>query len=344
MIASDVTDAIQISLERDVRAFELPFWEQLAASSDAPHIFATPQWHRAWWEEFGAGKELVVLVLERRGEPFGIAPFYVKVEDGRRVLRWVGGIDLTDYLGPICSPADRAAVAEAVVGWLRDGEVSWDVFDAHNMPVPHGFAEMLVDHADRAGFRFEIEQEETAAILRLPHDWDGYLASLKSKERHELKRKRRRIEREHPDAAVRGFTEASLTTDLETFFDLHKGSEGMKGHFMKPEIATFFRRVAETFAPLGWLRLDFLEIGGTALAATFGFEREGSVYLYNSAYETELRRLSPGLILVSELLRDSIARELEIFDFMRGPERYKYQLGAEAIPLNNVRIFNEASA
>jgi hypothetical protein len=30
---------------------------------------------------------------------------------------------------------------------------------------------------------------------------------------------------------------------------------------------------------------------------------------------------------------------LKIFDFMRGPERYKYQLGGQAVPLNNVKLF-----
>ena len=90
--------------------------------------------------------------------------------------------------------------------------------------------------------------------------------------------------------------------------------------------------------PLGWLRLDLLEIGGTAVAATFGFQLDRSFYLYNSAYEPDFRRLSPGLVLVSELVKRAIDEGRERFDFLRGPERYKYQLGAEAVPLNNVRI------
>jgi CelD/BcsL family acetyltransferase involved in cellulose biosynthesis len=62
------------------------------------------------------------------------------------------------------------------------------------------------------------------------------------------------------------------------------------------------------------------------------------MYLYNSAFEMEARRLSPGLILVSQQIEEAIERGFEVFDFLRGPERYKYQLGAEAVPLNNVRV------
>jgi CelD/BcsL family acetyltransferase involved in cellulose biosynthesis len=129
-----------------------------------------------------------------------------------------------------------------------------------------------------------------------------------------------------------------LEGDLKLFVEMHRGAEGMKGHFMRPEIATFFERVAHAFAPIGWLRMDFLEIGDRAIASSFGFELDDRFYLYNSAYEPELGRLSPGLVLVSELVKGAISSNTSVFDFLRGPERYKYQLGAQAVPLNNVRI------
>ncbi|MFP5298160.1 MAG: GNAT family N-acetyltransferase [Actinomycetota bacterium] len=335
-----ITMTASVTLHSDPGIFDGEPWQRLVESDPDRHVFSTPEWNRLWWEEFGAGKELLVLEMERQGRTFGIVPLYVKPEDGRRVLRFIGGIDLTDYLGPLCAPPDRYAVAEALVGWLAAGEIGWDEFDGHNMPVPWHFAEYLAERADISHLGFKLDQEETAAQLRLPPDWESYLASLEAKERHELKRKRRRIGRDHPDARVRRSTPETLDADLKTFVAMHRGTEGLKGHFMRPEIATFFERVGRAFCELGWLRLDFLEIGDTPIATTFGFELEGTFYLYNSAYEPDAKRLSPGLILVSHLIEDSIERGLGMFDFMRGPERYKYQLGAEAVPLNNVRVLN----
>lgn len=321
-------------------AFRLPAWRALLDRDPRRSIFATPQWHRVWWEEFGSGKDLFVLVMGTGAATEAIVPLYRKRAQGRAVLRFVGGIDLTDYLGPVCAPGSHAAVAHSLLEWLVRSGVEWDEFDAHNLPVPAGFADHLVERADALGFDFDLEQEETAALLVLPPSWDGYLASLPSKERHELRRKRRRLEREHPDARVRRATAETLEADLKTFVEMHRGAQGHKGHFMRPEIATFFERMARSFEPLGWLRLDLLEIGGRAVASTFGFELQGTFYLYNSAYEPDAARLSPGLVLVSELVRSSIEQGLEIFDFLRGPERYKYELGAQAVPLNNVRIRN----
>lgn len=329
---------LEVQEHADEACFELPAWRLLLDRDPNKHIFATPEWNRVWWEEFAGEKELIVLTLHRGDEVAAIVPLYRKTEEGRQILRFVGGIDLTDYLGPICSADDRDSVAETLVRWLTETDTQWDEFDAHNMPVPFGFAEFLVDRADRAGFTFTMEQEETSAVMPLPPEWDSYLAMLGSKDRHELKRKRRRLEREHPDAVFRSSDEDNLEQDLKVFIDMHRGAEGMKGHFMRPEIATFFERMAHEFIGLGWLRLDFLEVAGRSVASTFSFEFNNTFYLYNSSYEPEVRRLSPGFVLVSELVKRAIGDGVQRFDFLRGPEQYKYQLGAQALPLHNVRI------
>ena len=329
--------ALEVRVDCDAGCFDLPEWRTLLERDPNTHIFATPEWHRTWWEEFGASKKLQILTMWRGDDLAGIVPLYLK-EETKRILRFVGGIDLTDYLGPVCALEDRDDIADTLVEWLAETDVEWDEFDAHNMPVPFGFAEFLVDRVDRHGFGWTLDQEETSAVLALPADWDSYLAALSTKDRHELKRKLRRIEREHPNATLRTSTEESLDGDLKMFVDMHRGTEGMKGHFMRPEIATFFERVARTFMPLGWLRLDLLEIAGHPIASTFGFELGDTFYLYNSAYEPEMARLSPGLALVANLVRSFIERGYGYFDFLRGPERYKYQLGAQPLPLNNVRV------
>ena len=335
---------LDIQLDCTERCFDLPAWRELLGRDPNRQLFAYPEWNRAWWEEFKTGKDLFLMTMSRGGEPAAVVPLYRRVHEGRKLLRFIGGIDLTDYLGPICSLEDRGDVAEALVEWLATTDVEWDEFDAHNMLVPLGFSEHLVERADARGFYFQIEQEETSAILPLPHEWEAYLMTLDKKERHELRRKRRRLEREHPDARVRTATPETLDADFKTFVEMHRGAEGHKGHFMRPEIATFFRRIADAAMPLGWLRLDLLEIGDRAVASTFGFEIERKFYLYNSAYEPDAARLSPGHVLVSELVKRCIEHGLEVFDFLRGPERYKYQFGAQPVPLNNVRILKDEVA
>lgn len=324
-------------------AFDLPQWRDVLAADPTRHVFSTPEWHRVWWEEFGAGKKLFVLTF-LDPHPVGLAALTLDDTEAGGGLRFLGGDDLTDYMGPLSAgPAHLPAIADALVRYVLEEIDGWSVFDARCLPVPFGFAEWLAEAADRHRVRFEIDQHEMTAVLALPDSFDTYLEGLDAKDRHEVRRKLRRLDRELSGADVSTADASSLEADLKSFIDLHRGSEGLKGKFMAPERQTFFARIARAFQPLGWLSLNFLEANGRRAASTFGYDFEGTYSLYNSAYEREFRPLSPGLVLVVRLIERCIARGIRRFDFLRGEERYKFQLGAQALPLHAVRLFHHST-
>lgn len=332
---------MDVKLTQSPDAFDLPEWRALLAADPHRHIFSTPEWNRAWWEEFGGGKELFVLTFLDPG-PVGLAALILdQTPEGGR-LRFLGGDDLTDYLGPLSAEHEHLpAIAEALVGYARDDIPGWATFDAKCLPVPFHFAEWLVVAADRLGLEFRIDQPEMTLVLELPSSFDEYLEALGRRERHELRRKLRRFEREAPEASVATATGETLEADLEVFAGMHRGSEGLKGKFMAPERATFFARVARLFQPLGMLSLDFLEVGGRRIASTFSYDFNQTFYLYNSAYDHGLGSLSPGLMLATGLIRRSIERGYRLFDLLRGQERYKFELGGVPLPLHTVTIYSK---
>mgnify|MGYP001824642062 CR=1 FL=1 len=68
-------------------------------------------------------------------------------------------------------------------------------------------------------------------------------------------------------------------------------------------------------------------------SAIFSFEDADGFYLYNSAFEPELRSLSPGNVMLSHLIEQAINNGKRLFDFLKGDETYKFRLGATARPL-----------
>ena len=229
-------------------------------------------------------------------------------------------------------------MAQALLTYVRDKLGDWSYSDAKSMPVPFGFSEWLIEAADRLGVLSRLELHELTAVLALPSSFDEYLGGLPRKQRHELSRKMRRFDRELPGAVLKRSSASDLEADLNSFFELHRGSQGRKGEFMSPARARFFERVAGAFVEKGELSLDSLQADGRMVAATFSFEYEGVFYLYNSAYDPNLKSVSPGLILVARLIEQSIEKGLRRFDFLRGRERYKYDLGAEALPLHSILV------
>ena len=178
-----------------------------------------------------------------------------------------------------------------------------------------------------------------ARCWRCPATWDEYLARLSGKDRHELKRKMRKLERELPavtvsvHAGAEGWDEA-----LGRFLTLHRLSKVGKARFMDARMERFFRDVTLALARRGWGRLWFLESEGVPVASFLCMEHGGSVGLYNSGFDPAHARLAPGIVLLAHMIRDAIERGVPVFDFLRGEESYKRDFGPTPEHLLNVRI------
>jgi CelD/BcsL family acetyltransferase involved in cellulose biosynthesis len=181
--------------------------------------------------------------------------------------------------------------------------------------------------------------EERCPVLHLPRSWEAYLESLGSKQRHELTRKIRRLEREAADARVTcAATRDEVEPRMGDFLDLHRRSHTGKARFMDARMESFFRRVAGALAEAGQARLWFLDSPGGPLATFFTLEWDDTVGLYNSGFRPDRAGLSPGVVLLGHLIGDAIARGKRRFDFLRGEERYKYDFGPRPEDVYRVRI------
>jgi len=112
------------------------------------------------------------------------------------------------------------------------------------------------------------------------------------------------------------------------------GSE-QKRNFLSKEMRSFFSELIKTFYP-GQLSLSFLENGAFKIAASLTFLFKDEVLLYNSGFDPQYSYLSPGLVLKAYLIRKSIEEGKKRFDFLRGGEKYKYDLGGKERKLYKV--------
>jgi CelD/BcsL family acetyltransferase involved in cellulose biosynthesis len=204
-----------------------------------------------------------------------------------------------------------------------------EVWDLHCLRASSPTVAILPAMAPTVGLSTVVQREERCPVLGLPESWDDYLKGLAGKDRHELRRKIRRLEREWRDARIRAHASPhGLDQPLTTFLTLHRRSKSGKARFMDARMEGFFRKIAAALAARGWLRLWFLERDSGPVASLFCLEFDGSVGLYNSGFDPAHAALSPGIVLLAHVVRDAIERRLRRFDFLRGEEPYKYAFGA----------------
>jgi len=174
------------------------------------------------------------------------------------------------------------------------------------------------------------EKQEVSPYLNLPGSWDEYLTSLPRRYRKELKRKFKRLNEVK--------YEYIATDNLDEFIRLHRLSDPSKKQFMTEPMAAFFKAVFQTRFPDWENRLEFLIINGQAVAGIISFVSQTEVWLYNSGFDPRFNYYSPGLLLKAKGIQRAIEQGKKKYDFLRGSERYKYELWAKDLNLYRIEI------
>ena len=177
----------------------------------------------------------------------------------------------------------------------------------------------------------KISKQDQVVNLMLPESYEKYLAVLPRKKRHELKRKKVRFQEMYPQAVLRESKDSEI---FETFIKLHKTSDGDKGNFMNDEVTAFF---SSLLTMKGW-KIYYLEVDNAIAACCFVYEDEVGSYLYNSSKNNTFNEVNPGIIIIDKIIEQLIKKEFTFFDFLKGTERYKFDLGGISTQLYDIEI------
>ena len=328
-------------------------WDDLLTRSASDVVFMTWQWQALWWKHFGEvqGCSLHLLAVRREGGALiGIAPLFVTSEplpplrgysrgvprsEGEgaplRSVRIVGGIDIADYLDIIAAPESLTEVWSAALDYICSIRDEWDVIDIHSLPAKSPSRDVICETAEQHGLFCEVLREDVCPVLELPPDWNTYLMGLRKKDRHELRRKVRKLEGRDDSRwyLVNPTDVAALEKAMHIFIDLHRKSGEDKARFMGERMARFFDALVHDLASTGWLDIAILDMDGQSAAAYCSFNYKKRIYLYNSGYEPKWASYSAGIALLAYRIHKAILQGMEVFDFLRGDEPYKYDFGAK---------------
>jgi CelD/BcsL family acetyltransferase involved in cellulose biosynthesis len=193
----------------------------------------------------------------------------------------------------------------------------------------------------RLGWKIQKEAIQPAPAILLPASWDEYLAGIKKKQRHEIRRKMRRAESH--DVPINWYIveeEGKLDEEIDAFLDL-MAYDPEKKSFLTEVMRTQMRQAIHTAFRAGWLQLAFLEFGGEKAAGYLNFDDMGRIWIYNSGINYKFFDLSPGWVLLTYLIQWGIDHGRTMLDFMRGDEDYKYRFGGEDRFVMRVQITRE---
>jgi CelD/BcsL family acetyltransferase involved in cellulose biosynthesis len=297
-------------------------WLGLLGESVLDHIFLTPYWVSAWWHHLGSG-ELRLLSLRRNGELIAVAPLVKRDQ----VFCLAADRDLCDYADIVVRRGEEVGVSGALLDYLAHHNAD---FRFYPLLPQSTLLTHLAPLAQHRGYTVATHELTPAVSLELPGSWEEYLETLSGKERHEVRRKLRRLN----EAGGVDFSSITPTPPrVEQFLSMFRSSRADKEEFLTPQRETFFRTLISQMEDRGHLRLYFLEVAERPVAAALCFDYGDTLYLYNNGFDPQYTALSPGLMSKVLALQEAIRQGKRVFDFLSGAETYKLRLGGRQTPL-----------
>ena len=297
-------------------------WNELAMRVGNP--FLSTDWLISWWDHFGTGSPVVIVLKDGEG-------------------RMTGGAFCHRTRFRIESPANLGSMHGHWDVLARSDDARRDVWRALARLAPGRLylAGLLEDTRETdiaretlAGEGFEIYRRggSPCPYLLLPDCWETLLAGVSRNLRSQVGRRERALQKvgELRFRTVTGGPE--MPSALEHMFRLEaSGWKARKGSAIlnDPAVEGLYRSFASRASERGWLRLYLLELDGEPIAADLGgaFGRTG--LLIKTGFDEDHGRLSPGLVLRAKVLQASIEEGLELYDFLAGAQPYKLRWGAQ---------------
>lgn len=295
-------------------------------------LFVLPWWLKTWWDTFGENNDPEILAGYRQGKLLGLAP--LSIQD--KTARFIGGENVCDYqdmvatsnhphefLKVILTHLKKRGIRSLQLGTLRPESISLT---------------RLPNLAKQMGYAVECSQVSYSYEIILPRSWESYLYLLKGKQRHEIRRKLRRLN-EAGDVQFRVLERSDeISEAMDIFFSLFKASRPDKSEFLTEQMMSFFRLLAQRMAQQGFLRLFFLDIDQVPAAGVMCFDYNDTLFLYNNGYNPQFSHLSPGFLSKVYSIRDAIEQGKLRYDLLKGDEGYKKRLGSTPVPLYHLKI------
>ncbi len=176
-------------------------WNTLLAESTDHLPFLRFEYLQNWWLTRGGGEwdqdsQLVLITAHRDESLVGIAPLFWTKHEGKPSLLNLGAIEISDFLNFLVRPEDLDQFTTGLLDFLAlNPDIPiWKKLDLYNILESSPIISSLKKEASARQWNFQSNRLQPAPYVTLSGDWETYLANIDKKQRHEIRRKIRRLE------------------------------------------------------------------------------------------------------------------------------------------------------
>jgi hypothetical protein len=303
-------------------------------------VYLSYEWHKIWLESHKDSLSPFIVAIYDNDILLAIFPLCVRKEKIKNFcfLRtgYVGAKDANYSQFLIARDADKKEVFNEFFKTLREiWQKKWFFLTLPVLCSDSLETGIFLEALKSSCFWAEINII-SAPFIKIEGDEQWYVNNyIKKKLRKDLIRQENNAVKEFGDIKI----EIAGKSDLEYFFEMHIKewqSRGEKSRYLDAGNREFEKRLLSDFEFIDFVKLKF---GEQVVAYHMGYRYNGHFYYRRPTFDLRFAHLSPGKLLLAELIKREIRQGTKIFDLGRGSNEYKYWFGKEELPLVAIRIY-----
>jgi CelD/BcsL family acetyltransferase involved in cellulose biosynthesis len=308
-----------------------PAWDALAAADGTP--FSRHAWFLAWWQAFGGPDDAALRICTAwdAGELVAALPCVAADQTLRAASNSESELHPPHRDEQALAAVLRAAYAEAG----REMTLAMVPLEA-----PVGRA--AIGTARAAGRVALVGQVGLAPVVSLDGTWEDYRERMRSKW-GSIERKGRKLRREHDAGVSLVQPPADLGAQLARGLALEQGGwKGREGTAIldRAQYRRFYEGLAHGFAATGDLRLSEIVLDGELVAFDLAMLTGNRLYSVKTAYSEAHARLSPGMVMRTEMIERCFDEGLEAHELLGVALPWKLRFATATRPVADVTVLH----
>lgn len=300
-------------------------WNELVLQMEQPEVFLTHEWTSSVVASFEQSIRPFLIVVKQSEELVGLAALGYAQQKEKEVFF------LTDKTGDYCdfvsAPEDRAGVIDEVFRILKTFGKS--CFVAENFSAASATNQYIRQIARRYGYL--MNKRQATVCPQVAFGEEGQRAALTVEIEH-----KKSIRKHRKTLAAKGAVNFVDPQDLnEVQKELNKLIEaqvvrflatGRLSPFLFSERRRFIFSLCIALLKRNWLRFSIIRLDNRPISWSIYFVFGGKLFWYLPAFDMEYELLSPGAMLLEDVVKRSLSDPLiNAVDLGLGDESYKFR-------------------
>ena len=327
-----------VSLQKD--------WNRLLDDNELDSVFLSHGWFKCFWDAWGNGKALRILVARKGSRIVGVAP--LMLYSGRhlslpaKIFSFIEN-DESPHCGFVVPKNAVYYVIPAFFDYIYANQKAWDIILLRKMPVGISQIDYLKTYCHQNKNRWVDNPSLSSPFLKTDTDWDSFYTGKSQRFKKRVRYMQNKISKLGEIIFSESHAPAEVKELMGQIYDVGARSwKAKKGKAIGSSVQNrrFFSQLPGALAPDGKVYLWLLRLNNRLIAFEYHVRQNDVVYALRSSFDETYRAWGPGSVLDFEVVRSLFKSKVNHYDMCGGPYAHKLRWTSEIKVHADIIVFN----